>query len=56
MISASLDGTLKIGELEGLLTKRSPRISSGSLSERNQRTTRMYVRARSRAATSLTYL
>lgn len=41
MISSSLDGTLKIGELEGLLTKRSPRISSGSLTERQSRTTRV---------------
>ena len=41
MISSSLDGTLKIGELEGLLTRRAPRISSGNLTERQSRTTRV---------------
>jgi hypothetical protein len=41
MISSSLDGTLKISEVEAMLTKRSPRISSNSISERQSRTTRV---------------
>ena len=42
MISSSLDGTLKIGELEGLLTKKSPRISNvDRFAERQSRTTRV---------------
>ena len=40
MISSSLDGTMKIGELEGLLTKRGNRISTGGPT-RESRTTRV---------------
>ena len=41
MVSSSLDGTLKIGELESLVAKRAPRIDSSMRSERRAQTVRV---------------